>query len=167
MKRTSIVINSLINVRMIDATEYKHPSDLLLMLYMEWDRPGSVRKGLGLESVASVPLCRLLLPFGLGRASGPTAAPGEGRREKEAEEVEGQTVSGKCCSKLFSWLRSRPDTLGVTIKRDMLPQRACRGGQLLPTDAAILDGVGSATVQTTSSESEKKKTPWLILISHK
>lgn len=116
-----------------------------------------MRKGLGLESVASLPLCRLLLPLGLGRVSGPAAAPGEGRREKEAEEVEGQTVSGKCCSKLFSWLRSRPDTLGVTINRDTLPQRACRGGQLLPTDAAILEGVGSATVQMTSSDVREKK----------
>lgn len=117
-----------------------------------------MRKGFGFETVVSLPLCWLLLPLGLGRVSGPAAAPGEGRWKKEAEEVEGQTLSGKCCSKLFSWLRSRPDTLGVTINRDTLPPRACRGGQLLPTDAAILDGVGSATVETNKFRCEVKKT---------
>lgn len=116
-----------------------------------------MRKGLGLES-GGLPLCRPLLPWGPGRVSGPAAAPGKGRREKEADEVDGQTVSGKCCSRLFSWLRSRPETLGVTISRDTLPQRACRGGQLLPTDAAaMLDGVGSATVEATGSDVRERK----------
>lgn len=89
---------------------------------------------------------RLPLPLkGLGRVTVPEAVTGEGRQEKGAEEVEEQTGSGKCCSKLFSWLRSRPDTLGVTINRETLPQRAWRGGQLLPTDVPMFEGAGSAT----------------------
>lgn len=108
-----------------------------------------MRKGLGLES-GGLPLCRPLLPWGPGRVSGPAAVPGKGRREKEADEVDGQTVSGKCCSRLFSWLRSRPETLGVTISRDKL--------LILPTDAAaMLDGVGSATAEATGSDVGDRK----------
>lgn len=100
-----------------------------------------MRKGLGLESGG------LPLPLnGLGRETVAEAVMGEGRREKGAEEVEEQIGSGKCCSKLFSWLRSRPDTLGVTINLDAPPPvRAGRVGQLLPTEAPIAEGVGSAT----------------------
>lgn len=99
-----------------------------------------MRKGLGLESGG------LPLPLnGLGRDTVAEAVMGEGRREKGAEEVEEQTGSGKCCSRLFSWLRSRPDTLGVTSNRDAPPERAGRFGQLLPTEVPMLEGVGSAT----------------------
>lgn len=104
-----------------------------------------MRKGLGLER-GGLPLWWLPLPLnGLGRETGPEAVTGEGRQEKGTEEVEEQTGSGKCCSKLFSWLRSRPDTLGVTIKRDTPPQRAGKGGQLLPMDVPMFEGVASAT----------------------
>lgn len=81
----------------------------------------------------------------LGRETVAEAVMGEGRREKGAEEVEEQLGSGKCCSRLFSWLRSRPDTLGVTINLDAPPERAGRLGQLLPTEVPIFEGVGSAT----------------------
>lgn len=88
----------------------------------------------------------LPLPLnGLGREAVAEAVMGEGRREKGAEEVEEQRGSGKCCSRLFSWLRSRPDTLGVTSNLDAPPVRAGRVGQLLPTAAPIAEGVGSAT----------------------
>lgn len=101
--------------------------------------------GLGLES-GGLLLWRLPLPLkGIGRETAPEAVTGEGRQKKGAEEVEEQTGSGKCCSRLFSWLRSRPDTLGVTIRRDTPPQRAGRDGQLLPMDVPMLEGAGSAT----------------------
>lgn len=107
---------------------------------MGWDRPGKVRKGLGLESGG------LPLPLnGLGRDTVAEAVMGEGRREKGAEEVEEQIGSGKCCSRLFSWLRSRPDTRGVTINHDTPLERAGRLGQLLPTEVPMFEGVGSAT----------------------
>lgn len=75
----------------------------------------------------------------------PEAATGEGRQGKGTEEVEDDTGSGKCCSRLFSWLRSRPDTRGVTINRDTPPQRADRGGQLLLMDVPMFEGAGSTT----------------------
>lgn len=100
-----------------------------------------MRKGLGLES-GELPLWRLpLLPNGTRG----TEVTGEGRQGKGAVEVEEETGSGKCCSKLFSWLRSRPDTLGVTINLETPPQRAGRGGQLLPIVVPIVEGVGSTT----------------------
>ncbi len=98
-----------------------------------------------LES-GGLPLWRLPLPLnGLCRGTVPGAVTGEweGRQEKEAEEVEEETGSGKCCSKFFSWLRSRPDTLGVTINRETPPQRVSRDGQLLPMDVPMFEGVGS------------------------
>lgn len=109
---------------------------------MGWDLPGKVRKGLGLES-GGLPLWRLPLPLN-GRWTGPEALTGEweGRQEKGAEEVEEETGSGKCGSKLFSWLRSRPDTLGVTINHEKL---AGRDGQLLPIGVPMFEGVGSTT----------------------
>lgn len=111
-----------------------------------------MRKGLGLES-GGLPLWRLPLPLnGLGRETVPEVVTGEGRQEKGAEEVEEQTGSGKCCSKLFSWLRSRPDTLGVTINRDTPPQRAGRDGQLLPMDVPMFEGAGSATKEENISQ---------------
>lgn len=95
----------------------------------------------------------LPLPLnGLRRETVAEAVMGEGRREKGAEEVEEQTGSGKCCSRLFSWLRSRPDTLGVTINLDTPPGRAGRLGQLLPTDVPIFEGVGSATSEDNISQ---------------
>lgn len=69
-----------------------------------------------------------------------------------AEEVEEQMGSEKCCSRLFSWLRSRPDTLGVTINRDTPPQRAGRVGQLLPTEVPMFEGLGSATKEDISQQ---------------
>lgn len=112
-----------------------------------------MRKGLGLES-GGLPLWRPPLPLnGLGRGTVPEAGTREGRQEKGTEEVEEQTGSGKCCSKLFSWLRSRPDTLGVTINRDTPPQRAGRGGQLLPTEVPMFEGVGSTTKEERTSVS--------------
>lgn len=111
-----------------------------------------MRKGWGLES-GGLPLWRPLLPLcGLDRGTVPEAVTEEGRQEKGAEEVEEETGSGKCCSRLFSWLRSRPDTLGVTIKRDTPPQRAGRGGQLLPMDAPMLEGAGSTTGEENISQ---------------
>lgn len=71
---------------------------LLLMPYMGCDRPGKVRKGLGLESGGLALWWRLLFPLrGLGRGTVPEAVTGEweGRQEKEAEEVEEVTGSGK------------------------------------------------------------------------
>lgn len=109
---------------------------------------------MGLES-GGLPLWRLPLPLkGLGRETVPEAVTGEGRREKGAEEVEEQTGSGKCCSRLFSWLRSRPDTLGVTISRDTPRQWAGMGGQLLPMDVPMFEGVGSTTEQRTGKKGE-------------
>lgn len=108
-----------------------------------------MRKGLGLESGG------LPLPLnGLGRDTVAEAVMGEGRREKGAEEVEEQIGSGKCCSRLFSWLRSRPDTLGVTINLDAPPERAGRLGQLLPTEVPILEGAGSATEEGSTSQDQ-------------
>jgi len=71
---------------------------------MEWDCPGKERKDLGLES-GGLLLRWLPLPLtGLGRGTAPVAVTSawEGRQEKEAEEVEEETESGKCGSKLFS-----------------------------------------------------------------
>lgn len=73
---------------------------LLLMPYMCCDRPDNVRKGLGLER-GEFALWRLLLPFMvLGRGTVPEEW--EGRQDKETEEVEEVTGSGKFCSWLFS-----------------------------------------------------------------
>lgn len=100
---------------------------------------------MGLES-GGLPLWRLPLPLnGLGRGTVPEEVTREGRQGKGTVEVEEETGSGKCCSKLFSWLRSRPDTLGVTINRETPPQRAGSGGQLFPMDVPIVEGVGSTT----------------------
>lgn len=119
---------------------------------MEWDRPGKVWKGLGLES-GGLPLWRLPLPLnGLDLGSVPEAVTGGGRQEKGTEEVEEETGSGKCCSKLFSWLRSRPDTLGVTINRETPPQRAGRGGQILAMDVPMFEGAGSTTKEEKISQ---------------
>lgn len=70
---------------------------LLLMPYMGCDRPGKVRKGLSFES-GELALWRLVLPLiVLGRGIVPEAVTGEweGKQEKEAEEVEVVTGSGK------------------------------------------------------------------------
>lgn len=73
---------------------------LLLMPYRCCDRPGNVRKGFGLER-GEFALWRLLLPLmALGRGTVPEEW--EGRQDKEAEEVEELTGSGKFCSWLFS-----------------------------------------------------------------
>lgn len=123
----------------------------------------------------------LPLPLnGLGRETVAEAVMGEGRREKGAEEVEEQIGSGKCCSRLFSWLRSRPDTLGVTINLDTPPERAGRFGQLLPTEVPIFEGVGSATSEDNISQNmnpiqvrkmvqtgkKQPQTAWLKEICH-
>lgn len=116
---------------------------------------------MGLER-GGLPLWRPPLPLnGLGRETVPEAVTGEGRQEKGAEEVEEQTGSGKCCSKLFSWLRSRPDTLGVTIKRNTPPQRAGRDGQLLPMDVPMFEGVGSGTKEENINHHFAKSKLWL------
>lgn len=101
--------------------------------------------GLGLES-GGLPLWWRTPLNGPEHGTAPDAVTEEGRQEKEAEEVEEETGSGKCCSRFFSWLRSRPETLGVTISREMPPpQRAGRGGQIFPMDVAMFEGAGSAT----------------------
>lgn len=67
------------------------------MPYMGCDRPGKVRKGLSFES-GELALWRLVLPLiVLGRGIVPEAVTGEweGKQEKEAEEVEVVTGSGK------------------------------------------------------------------------
>lgn len=107
-----------------------------------------MRKGFGLES-GGLQLWRLPLPLmGLSWGTVPEVGTGEWEgREKGAEEVEEGTGSGKCGSRLFSWLRSRPDTLGVTISRETPPQREGMGGQLFPMDVPMLEGAGSTTTK--------------------
>ena len=103
-----------------------------------------MRKDLGLES-GELQLWRLPFPLmGPGRGTTPGAVTGEGR-PKGAEEVEEETGSGKCGSRLFSWLRSRPDTRGVTINRETPPQRAGRAGKVLPMVVPMVEGTGSTT----------------------
>lgn len=92
--------------RMEDEAEAMDDADdvgltaVLLMPYMCCDRPGNERKGLGLER-GEFALWRLLLPLmALGRETVPEEW--EGRQDKEAEEVEIVTGSGKFCSWLFS-----------------------------------------------------------------
>lgn len=61
-----------------------------------------MRKGLGLES-GGLPLWRPPFPF-IGLGLGPEVVTGEweGRQENGAAEVEEETGSGKCGSRLFS-----------------------------------------------------------------
>lgn len=107
---------------------------------MDWVRGG--KEGLGLES-GGLLLWRLPPLTGLDR--GTVTGEWEGRPGKKGEEVEEETGSGKCGSRFFSWLRSSPDTRGVTINRETPPKRTGRDGQLLPTDEPMFEGAGSTT----------------------